>query len=219
MKKENSEFDGAADFAVEYDYYDLSANHTESYLLEPLLRVVESCKAKSILDLGCGNGWLTQILSKKGYNAFGVDNSTSGIELANKRLPGKFFVVDAEKDELPIQLSREKFDLILSSEVIEHLYSPRKYISFCKKILERGGEGKLVLTTPYHGYLKNIFLSVSGKMDSHFTALWDHGHIKFWSQKTVTKLLEEQGFKVESFVGAGRFPYLWKSMIVMARQG
>ena len=37
--------------------------------------------------------------------------------------------------------------------------------------------------------------AVSGQMDAHFTALWDHGHIKFWSERTLRLLLEEAGFR------------------------
>jgi hypothetical protein len=38
----------------------------------------------------------------------------------------------------------------------------------------------LIITTPYHGYLKNIALSVSVKFDHHVNPLWDGGHIKFF---------------------------------------
>jgi 2-polyprenyl-6-hydroxyphenyl methylase/3-demethylubiquinone-9 3-methyltransferase len=37
-----------------------------------------------------------------------------------------------------------------------------------------------VISTPFHGYWKNIALAVSGKFDDHFTALWNGGHIKFF---------------------------------------
>jgi hypothetical protein len=55
-------------------------------------------------------------------------------------------------------------------------------------------------------------------MDAHFTALWDGGHIKFWSRKTLAKLLAGVGFDVVDFAGCGRFPYLWKSMVMTARR-
>jgi len=42
------------------------------------------------------------------------------------------------------------------------------------------------------------------------------GHIKFWSRATLTALLAEEGFTVAHFEGAGRLPYLWKSMVVVA---
>jgi 2-polyprenyl-6-hydroxyphenyl methylase/3-demethylubiquinone-9 3-methyltransferase len=55
-------------------------------------------------------------------------------------------------------------------------------------------------------------------MDAHFTALWDYGHIKFWSQRTLTILLQEAGFRMVRFQGVGRVPFLWKSMIIVARR-
>jgi 2-polyprenyl-6-hydroxyphenyl methylase/3-demethylubiquinone-9 3-methyltransferase len=53
-------------------------------------------------------------------------------------------------------------------------------------------------------------------MDAHFTALWDHGHIKFWSIPTLTTLLKEAGFKRVRFLRVGRIPSLAKSMIAIA---
>jgi 2-polyprenyl-6-hydroxyphenyl methylase/3-demethylubiquinone-9 3-methyltransferase len=55
-------------------------------------------------------------------------------------------------------------------------------------------------------------------MDAHFTALWDYGHIKFWSRRTLAVLLEEAGLRVERFVRVGRIPLLAKSMIAVAQR-
>ena len=61
-------------------------------------------------------------------------------------------------------------------------------------------------------------MALSGKMDAHFTALWDHGHIKFWSIKTLSALLREAGFVDIRFERVGRMPALAKSMIAVARK-
>jgi hypothetical protein len=53
-------------------------------------------------------------------------------------------------------------------------------------------------------------------MDRHFTVLWDHGHIKFWSRKTLTQALQEAGFTNIEFTGSGRIPYVWNSMVLKA---
>jgi 2-polyprenyl-3-methyl-5-hydroxy-6-metoxy-1,4-benzoquinol methylase len=106
--------------------------------------------------------------------------------------------------------------VLINTEVIEHVYSPRGFLKTCNSLLKPGGT--MVLTTPYHGYLKNLFLALTGKMDAHFTVLWEHGHIKFWSHKTMTEVLKESGFTDIEFSGAGRIPYLWKSMVVKARK-
>ena len=61
-------------------------------------------------------------------------------------------------------------------------------------------------------------MALSGKMDAHFTALWDHGQIKFWSFKTLSALLREAGFVDIRFERVGRMPALAKSMIAVARK-
>lgn len=78
--------------------------------------------------------------------------------------------------------------------------------------------GRAIVSTPYHGYLKNLAIALSGKFDRHFTALWDHGHIKFWSRHTLTMLLAEAGFNVVDFDRVGRIPALAKSMILVAQR-
>ena len=92
----------------------------------------------------------------------------------------------------------------------------KKYAKTVFELLEPGGTA--IISTPYHGYIKNIALAVSGKMDSHFTALWDHGHIKFWSVKTLSILLRDAGFSDVTFRRVGRIPALAKSMIAIARR-
>ena len=55
-------------------------------------------------------------------------------------------------------------------------------------------------------------------MDKHFTALWDHGHIKFWSRHTLTRLLTEAGLTVERIDRIGRVPQLAKTMLAVVRK-
>jgi hypothetical protein len=72
--------------------------------------------------------------------------------------------------------------------------------------------GTAIVSTPYHGYWKNLALAVTGRMDAHFTALWDHGHIKFWSIATLGELLREAGFVDIRFERVGQVPPLAKAM-------
>jgi 2-polyprenyl-3-methyl-5-hydroxy-6-metoxy-1,4-benzoquinol methylase len=200
----------------DYGYATAEYNHVHGYILPPLLKILSNKSNRTILDIGCGNGWLCNHLIKLGYNAYGIDASHSGIAIAKQNNADRFFVHDVTSNMLPEALKNINFNTVISTEVIEHLYSPRDYLDLCHDILERSGGGELIVTTPYHGYLKNIALSVTGQMDKHFTVLWDGGHIKFWSKKTLTQLLAEKGFTNINFTGCGRVPYLWKSMMVQA---
>jgi 2-polyprenyl-3-methyl-5-hydroxy-6-metoxy-1,4-benzoquinol methylase len=121
-----------------------------------------------------------------------------------------------EEDLSPHPFQSESSDIIVSTEVVEHLYHLRRLIQNAFRLLKPSGH--FIISTPYHGWLKNVVLAASGKMDNHFTALWDGGHIKFWSRETLSGLLREAGFTELRFIGAGRVPYIWKSMILIVRK-
>jgi 2-polyprenyl-3-methyl-5-hydroxy-6-metoxy-1,4-benzoquinol methylase len=199
----------------DYGYTNNEPSHTFFYLHDALLTMLNKDANRCILDLGCGNGHLVSYLVKQGYDAYGTDASENGIAIAKKEYPGRFFLQDLSTDKLPVELQKLKFDTIVSTEVIEHLYNPDGFIEFCKNVLQKHGE--LIISTPYHGYWKNLLLAILDKWDSHHDPTWHGGHIKFWSKKTLSKLLTDKGFTVTEFKGCGRAPYFWKSMIIKAR--
>jgi 2-polyprenyl-3-methyl-5-hydroxy-6-metoxy-1,4-benzoquinol methylase len=201
----------------DYGYLENTANHSHVYIAEPVLDLLDKRINKNILDVGCGDGTLVKYFVENGYNAYGTDASESGINIATKFSADRFALQDLSTDDLPAKFDHLGFDTITAIEVIEHLYDPRGLVKFCKDVLLKNGGGEIILTTPYHGYIKNLFLSIAGKWDQHADPLWDGGHIKLWSYKTISKLLVEYGFTVTKFKGCGRFPYLWKSMIIKAK--
>lgn len=200
----------------DYGWENVEFTNAHSYLI-PAIKNLLPKNSELILDVGCGNGAVANFLIKHGYNVYGTDASEKGILLANQINPGRFFLQDLTKDGLPEELVDLHFKTIISTEVIEHLYDPRKYISFCKDILTKSGGGNLIISTPYNGYLKNLAVALLDGYDKHHTVLWDGGHIKFWSYKTIKALLKEFDIEIVQFKGVGRFPYLWKSMIVNAK--
>ena len=199
----------------DYGYQTNNATHIFDYLLPGLLSLIDKDKNHCILDLGCGNGYLVNHLISLGFNAYGTDASVQGINIAKQTNAGRFFIQDLSTGQLPAELQHLHFDTIISTEVIEHLYDPEGFIEFCKRTLKN--EGEIILSTPYHGYLKNLTLAVVNKMDSHWDPLWLGGHVKFWSRATLSRLLNKVGFTVIEFKGCGRFPYFWKSMLIKAK--
>ena len=200
----------------EYGYKTADPCHTFYYIHPQLLSLLDKNINKCILDLGCGNGYIANFLISKGFNVYGTDASDDGISIAREKNPDRFFIQDFSTGELPEELQHLKFDTIISTEVIEHLYDPYKFVEMCKKILSES-KGELIVSTPYHGYFKNLMLSIFNKWDMHISPLWQGGHIKFWSKNTLTQLLNEFGFKVTAFRGCGRMPYFWMSMIIKAK--
>ena len=124
---------------------------------------------------------------------------------------GRFETLPAD-DQLLANLGEAPFDIVVSTEVVEHLYDPRAYARGCFRALKPGG--RFICTTPYHGFAKNLLLALANKWDAHANPLWDGGHIKLWSRKTLARLLTETGFVNLQFRGAGRLPFLWMTMVM-----
>lgn len=186
---------------------------TVPYLLPEIFRLAGGLgKDVRVLDVGCGNGFIAGQFLKQGCHVVGIDLSESGIAIARQAYPKARFEVLAANEQILQNLHEEPFDIVVSTEVVEHLYAPRPYAAGCFTALHAGG--RIICSTPYHGYLKNLMLSIAGKWDSHVNPLWDGGHIKLWSAGTLSQLLSEAGFQNLQFRGTGRVPFLWKSMIV-----
>ena len=201
----------------DYGYWNNASTHSHSYITKPMLGLLSPSVNRTILDVGCGNGAIVKHFVENGYNTYGTDASESGIKIATQFSEERFALQDLSTDDLPIKFDHLIFDTITATEVIEHLYDPRAFVKFCKNILLKNGGGEIILTTPYHGYIKNLLLAITGKWDQHADPLWDGGHIKLWSRKTLTKLLVEHDCTVTKCKGCGRVPYLWKSMIIKAK--
>ena len=201
-----------------YIYKEEGLSCGKKYLLPTIKKILaeqeKQFQDKRCFDLGCGNGSVGNFLYDLGWQVTGVDPSGEGIEIAQKTYPHLKLEQGSAYEDLPKKYGT--FPLLVSLEVVEHVYAPRKYMRSAFDLVESGGLA--IFSTPYHGYLKNLALSITGKMDQHFTALWDHGHIKFWSIKTLTELVNEAGFTDIEFYRVGRIPQLAKSMIALARK-
>lgn len=187
------------------------------YISPCIFKLVESLELSRVLDLGSGNGKLCGALARRCSLVVGVEFDQNGCDIASRSYPEiDIYCYGVQDDpQLVAQKYPEGFDAVISTEVIEHLYLPRQLTQYASAFLRPGGY--LILSTPYHGYLKNLALALLGKWDHHHTVLSDGGHIKFWSRKTLETLLRQENFEVVGFHGVGRWPWMWKSMVVVAR--
>jgi 2-polyprenyl-6-hydroxyphenyl methylase/3-demethylubiquinone-9 3-methyltransferase len=201
-----------------YIYEDGAPNASHEYLIPSLLDILASLHlpqdGRRLFELGCGNGAVAAILAREGYHVTGVDPSAQGLEQALRRHPHLSLRLGSAYDRLVDVYGR--FPVVISLEVVEHLYAPRVFAKTLYDLVEPSGTA--IVSTPYHGYWKNLALALTGRLDRHFTALWDHGHIKFWSMATLAQLLQEGGFCSIEFRRVGRLPAFAKTMLAIARK-
>ena len=197
------------------DYgYQSSGRWDNDYLIKPLVEIIKGLKLtdKRLFEVGFGNGWIANFLTEQGYQISGIEPSPSGIAIAQNAYPSLNLKAGNAYDDLCSEFGR--FPVVYSVEVIEHCQYPRKFLDTAYNLLEPGGTA--IITTPYHGYLKNLVIALSAKTDTHYDPLWDEGHLRYFSEKTLTTLLLDSKFKTVKFIKTGRFAPLYKSMVAIA---
>ncbi|MGH6615993.1 class I SAM-dependent methyltransferase [Sphingomonas sp.] len=200
---------------IDYGYASSEDVYTPSYLLPSVRTSLEQfAPGRRLFELGCGAGSTAAKLAALGYEVTGIDPAASGIAIAQSNAPGCRLEQGSSEEKLAERFGT--YDSVVSLEVAEHVFSPKRYAEAIGELLEPGGIA--IISTPYHGYFKNLVLAATGKMESHFTALWEGGHIKFWSRITLGTLFARAGFEEIRFDRVGRIPALAKSMVVTYRK-
>jgi 2-polyprenyl-3-methyl-5-hydroxy-6-metoxy-1,4-benzoquinol methylase len=202
---------------TEFVYNDDSPTWANQYLWGPLLRVLASHAPApcDVMELGCGNGATARMLAARGYRVTAVDPSTSGIAIARAGSSEQLrFEIGTTADNLSEMFGT--FSVVISLEVIEHCASAREFIRSFSSLISPGGVG--IFSTPYHGYLKTLAIVASGRFDRHFDALWEGGHLKFFTEEQLRKLLDEFGLTDRDFIHVGRIRPFSKSVLVTVRK-
>ena len=165
----------------------------------------------AVLDAGCGHGEFSYYLDSLGFEVSGIDVSSVAVERARALLPASKFYAASLEDKLPF--AESAFSGVWFTEVIEHLFDVYKALSELNRILEMNG--LLVLTTPYHGMVKNVVLAMHG-YEKHYDPYLSH--IRFFTKKSLEICLNDAGFQVLDWKGIGRFWPLWMGQLVVAEK-
>jgi glycosyltransferase involved in cell wall biosynthesis/2-polyprenyl-3-methyl-5-hydroxy-6-metoxy-1,4-benzoquinol methylase len=156
----------------------------------------------SVLDVGCGDAsnyqsWLVQQVRKLSA----IDISRTGIEVA-KRMG-----IDAQVHDFATRFPFEDntFDGATCIEVLEHLYDPKFCVKEIFRVLKPGG--LLVTSVPNNGYfrerLKALTRAEMSTSITDFANEWKGAHIRFYSMRSFTRMLEVAGFKIENLTSNG----------------
>jgi methionine biosynthesis protein MetW len=151
-----------------------------------ILRVVRGRMASRFLDIGCGDGQLTSRVggTVSAGEVHGVDLNPEMIQLAREK---GVLAVPVDLDREPLPYPSNSFDLVLASEVIEHIYDPGSLLSEVHRVLTPGG--KFIVTTPNLASWYNrlaLFLGFQPWLTA--ASLHDPGAGKLNASKFLTKV-------------------------------
>lgn len=138
---------------------------------------------RTILDLGCGSGYLCSQAAAAGAKlAVGVDIESPPLASSTWR----YLSTNLDQDTWPETVGATEFDLVLAFDIIEHLRSPVAFVEGCRALLRSGG--RLVLTTPNVNSWERLMKprTWSGSQDPQ--------HRILFSRYSLAFLLEKAGF-------------------------
>jgi len=134
-----------------------------------------------ILEVGCRSGNLTQYYAA-GNRVSGVDVDRVALELFRQRIGGPAFWVDVDVEPLPFENS--SFDVVVFSEVMEHVRFPQKSLSEIVRVLQKNG--RLIGSVPNSFRLRNRLRFFAGKSFES-----DHTHLRSYSHSLLRNELSK----------------------------
>lgn len=156
---------------------------------------------RRLLDIGCGTGWLgREIKQKSGCYVVGITISEEEAAIAAQRLDR---VIRCDLNNFdPSELG--KFDCIVCSHILEHLYRPQDFLRRLRNNLIP--DGVLIVALPNILIWKLRWEFLRGRF--RYTDSWnmDRGHFRFYDWQTAHELLEENGYKIIKSGADGNFP-------------
>lgn len=153
-------------------------------------------KSIRILDIGCGQGAFLLDLKKQGYqNLFGCD-------WIDQKFPEfEYQVVDLNREGLA-KYKAQDFDVILCSDVIEHLERPAELLREMKRLLKTGGQVFLTFPNCANLFERFIYL-LTGNSSRYQSELKSgpHGHISYLPTHVMQSLAARADLKIQEFRG------------------
>jgi 2-polyprenyl-3-methyl-5-hydroxy-6-metoxy-1,4-benzoquinol methylase len=164
-----------------------------------------------VLDVGCGEGRFAAELARRGFPVVGVDVAEEPLRRARAREPALEVRIVPAEGQWP--LADASFDVVWAGETIEHVADTVGWLSEVHRVLRPGG--RLLLSTPAHGRLRMLALALSGtRFDRHFDPRADH--LRFYSRRTLARLLADLGFREIEVRGAGGIPLAPRLLLASA---
>ena len=180
------------------------AGGSSSFYKEKVNFLVKESKSNNkILDIGCYDGFIGELLIKNNNDVYGIDIVKEKLKIAQQR-GLKVKICDIQHQELPY--SNSYFDIVILGDIIEHVFDTDDLLRKCKKVLKKGG--KLLITTPNVASIGrrimlflgiNPFLEYSAYLPT--ANLPPVGHVRYYTRNDLLRQLKKHNFDSVSIHG------------------
>lgn len=170
--------------------------------LEYFDRIVQDWQGMSVLDLGCGGGFMAEALARRGADVIGIDPSAPAIEAARNHADATDLHIDyrvASGEHLPIPDG--SLDCVVIVDVLEHVADPALVLDECRRVLKPGG--LLLFDTLNRTTLAAFTFVFLGEIVSRIGPRGTHDPRKFIKPAELRAMLMRKGFSVGPMAGLG----------------
>jgi 2-polyprenyl-3-methyl-5-hydroxy-6-metoxy-1,4-benzoquinol methylase len=189
--KYNSQFNYKEHYKLDAEYFDyfeeevFTTKQERARNREAILKKIPA-HTKTILDAGCGSAWVAKHFTNTNTNVISMDIAFKNPIEALKNIPNEnHTALVADVFNLPIQ--NNSIDIIVASEILEHLHDPKTFIAELLKVIKPGG--KIILITPYNE--KRVFhMCVHCNRPTPANA-----HINVFNEKNIINYLPKQNIQ------------------------
>jgi len=159
----------------------------------------EPLKNIDILDIGCGGGLLSEPMKRLGANITGIDASKKNIEIAKlhaKQMNLKINYLNSTPEKLKI---KNKFDVILNMEVVEHVLDVNLFIQNCSKLIKKNG---IMFVATINKNLKSyIFAILGAEYILRWLPIGTHDWDKFLTPQNLEIIANKNNFLTDDISG------------------
>jgi len=167
-------------------------------------------KGLNILDIGCGGGLISEPMARLGANVTGIDASKKNINIAqihSKRSGLKINYITASPENLS---NKEKFDIILNLEIVEHVDNVNLYIKSCSQLLKKNG--LMFTATLNRSFISYVKAIIGAEYILRWLPIGTHDWNKFIKPEELENFLSQEEFSTKDIKGLKFNPFLkkWK---------
>jgi O-antigen biosynthesis protein len=150
---------------------------------------------KNVLDVGCSEGLLSKKMKENNCSLVGIEQDKDAAGIAEEYCQD-LILGDVESIELDSKYENY-FDILIFADILEHLKEPSDVLERFKKYLK--DDGCLIISLPNISNWKIRLQMLLGKFEYNEYGILDNGHIRFFNEKSVKKMIYNAGYEIIKF--------------------
>ena len=167
-----------------------------------------------VLDVGCGRAALGEAIQQLGWEVWGIEQSKDACAAAQGRIQRLIEADLLDINRVETALGQERFDALVFSDVLEHVYNPLGVLEEYLRFVKPGG--RVVISLPNAVVWTNRARILCGRVDYADTGVMDRTHIRFFTFRTARELVRAAGCQIERVSST---PYLVRALLPLLKKG